>query len=131
MTLCHILPKRRGWVNRITRSGRLVEIRWSICISKSQRILGVSSSRTDSGLCIYYLLIWSNLNFLHNSQWIAFPSQLCLLLYSFGANLLHYYYHYYYFTHLRVFHISISWLFFTGVWMTVSLLKFPGCFSVF
>ena len=29
----------------------------------------------------------------------------------------------------RVFHISISWWFFTGVWVTASLLKSPGLFS--
>ena len=44
----------------ITRSGRLVRIRWSVCISKSQRVLCVSFSRTDSGLCIYHLFVWSN-----------------------------------------------------------------------
>ena len=44
------------------RSGRLVEIWWSICIS-----LCVSFSRTDSGLCIYHLFVWSNFNFLHIS----------------------------------------------------------------
>ena len=66
----------------ITGSGCLAEIWWSICISKSQ-------SRSDSGLCIYYLFIWSNFNFLHNSQWITFPTQSCLVLYSFWANLLH------------------------------------------
>ena len=32
---------------------------------------------------------YSNLNFLHNFQWITFPTQSCLLLYSFCANLLH------------------------------------------
>ena len=31
----------------------------------------------------------------------------------------------------RVFHISTSWWFFTGVWVTASLLKSPGLFSVF
>ena len=31
----------------------------------------------------------------------------------------------------RVFHISISWWFFTGVWVTASLLKSPGLFSVY
>ena len=25
------------------------------------------------GLCIYHLFEWSNLNYLHNSQWITFP----------------------------------------------------------
>ena len=38
----------------ITRSGRLAGIRWSICITKSQKILYISLSRTDSGLCIYH-----------------------------------------------------------------------------
>ena len=31
----------------------------------------------------------------------------------------------------RVFHISVSWWFFTGVWVTASLLKSPGLLSVF
>ena len=31
----------------------------------------------------------------------------------------------------RVFHISISWWFFTGVWVTASLLKSPGLVSWF
>ena len=73
----------------ITRSGCLAEIRWSVCISKSQRILGVSFFMTNCGLCINYLLAWLNFNFLHNYQWIAFPNQsyriLCLFYY--------YYYH--------------------------------------
>ena len=30
---------------------------------------------------------------------------------------------------IRVFHISISWWFFTGVWVTASLLKSPGLVS--
>ena len=63
--------------------------RGSVYISKSWRILCVSFSRTDSGLCIYHLFIWSNLNFWHNSQWIIFPTQLCLVLYTFCTNLLH------------------------------------------
>ena len=43
---------------------------------------------TDAGLCIYHLLVWSNLNFWHNSQWITLPTKSCLVLYSFCANLL-------------------------------------------
>ena len=68
--------------------GRLVEIRWSVCISKSQSSLYLSFSRTDSGLCIYHLFVWSNFYFLHNFPWITFPTQSCLVLYSFWANLL-------------------------------------------
>ena len=49
----------------IKRSGRLAEIRWSVCMSKSQRIL-VLFSRTYAGLCIYPLFVCSNLSFLHN-----------------------------------------------------------------
>ena len=48
-----------------------------------------SFSRTDAGLCIYYLLVWSILNFLHISQLVSLPTQSCLALYSFCANLLH------------------------------------------
>ena len=73
----------------IIRSGLLAEIRWSVCISKSHRSLCVSFSKTAAGLCIYHLLAWSNLNFLHISQWINWPTQSCLALYSFFANLLH------------------------------------------
>ena len=73
----------------IIRSCRLAEIRWSVCISKSLRSLCVSISRTHSVLCIYYLFAWSNLNFLHNSQWNTLPTQLCVVLYFFCANLLH------------------------------------------
>ena len=72
-----------------TRSCLLVGIRWFFSISKSQRIFCVSFSRTDSALCIYYLLVWSNFNRLRISHWITFPKQWCLLLYSFRANLLH------------------------------------------
>ena len=36
----------------IIRSGHLAKIRWSVCMSKSQRSLCVSFSRTDVGLCI-------------------------------------------------------------------------------
>ena len=30
----------------------------------------VSFSRTDAGLCVYHLFVWSVFNFLHNSYWI-------------------------------------------------------------
>ena len=73
----------------IIRSGLRAEIRWSVCISKSHRSLCVSFSWTGAGLCIYHLLAWSNLNFLHISQWTTMLTQSCLALYSFCANLLH------------------------------------------
>ena len=73
----------------IIRSGLLAGIRWSVCMLKSHRSLCVSFSRIGAGLCIYHLLVWSNLNFLHISQWTTLPTQSCLALYSFCANLLH------------------------------------------
>ena len=66
----------------IIRSGLLVEIRWSVWMSKSRWSL-------DGGLCIYHLFVWSNLNFLHISQWITLPSKSCLVLFSFCANFLY------------------------------------------
>ena len=78
-----------GVLSTIIRSGRLAEIRLSICISKSQISSCVSFFRTDSGLCIYHLLVWSNLNFLHNSQQMTFPTESCLVLNTFCDNLIH------------------------------------------
>ena len=71
------------------RSGLLAGIKWSVCMLKSHRSLCVAFSRTGAGLCIYHLFVWSNWNFLHISQWITLPTQSCLALYSFCANLLH------------------------------------------
>ena len=65
-------------------SGQLEEIRCSISISKSQRILCISFSRTDSGLCIYHFVVWSNFNLLHNSL-----TKSHLFLFSFCASVLH------------------------------------------
>ena len=73
----------------IIRSGLLAEIRWSVCTSKSHRSLRVSFSMTGARLCICHLLVWSNLNFLCISKWIPLPTQSCVVLYSFCANLLH------------------------------------------
>ena len=71
---------------KVWSSGRDLVI---VDISKSQRTLCVSFSRADAGLCIYHLFIRSNSNFLHNSKWITFSTQLCLVLYSFSTDFLH------------------------------------------
>ena len=71
------------------KSGFLAGIKRSVCILKSHRSLCVSFCRTGAGLCIYHLLVWSNWDFQHISQWITLPTQSCLALYSFCANLLH------------------------------------------
>ena len=41
------------------------------------------------------------------------------------------YYHYYLFSFESFFYTSINWLFHIWVWVTTSLLKFPGLFSLF
>ena len=73
----------------IISSGLLAGIRWSVCMLKPHRSLCVSFSRSDAVLCIYHLLVLLNLSFLHISLWITLPTQSCLALYSFCANLLH------------------------------------------
>ena len=71
------------------KSGRLADIWWFVCISKYQKSLCVSFSGKDSGFYVYHLFEWSSFTFLHISQWITFATHLCLVLYSFCANLLH------------------------------------------
>ena len=56
--------------------------------SQNPRGVWVSKSLKQI-LCIYHLFAWSNFNFLHNSLCIPLPTQSCLVLYSFCANLLH------------------------------------------
>ena len=73
----------------IIRYGLLADTEWSVCVSKFNRSLCVSFSKTAAGLCIYHLFVWSNLNFLHISLWIIVPTQSYLVLYFFYANLLH------------------------------------------
>ena len=67
----------------ITRSGLLVGTRWSVCISKSQRILCVSSSK------FVPVPFSSMVKFLALLSWITFSTQPSLVLYSFCASLLH------------------------------------------
>ena len=43
----------------LVRAGLLVEIRWSVWMSKSHSSLSLPFSRTAAGLCIYYLFLWS------------------------------------------------------------------------
>ena len=108
-------------------------------MSKSHRSLSVAFSRTDSGLCIYHLFVWSNLNFLRSSKWIT---QSCFVLHSFCANLLHslimwlnvsslspHGLHLLYFCVLSI--LTLKWLVLMALFCTairrdsVSLLRFP------
>ena len=63
--------------------GSLSKIRWSVSISKSQKNLCVSFSKTNSGFSLYHLFLYLNFNFLHSSQSIPLPTQSCLVLLSF------------------------------------------------
>ena len=66
-----------------TRSGLLTGTGWFDCISKSRWNLWASFSRTYFVLCIYHVLVWSNFNLFHNSQWITFLMLSCLVCCSF------------------------------------------------
>ena len=115
----------------IIRSGLLAESRLSVCLSKSHRSLCVSFSRTCTGLCIYHLLAWSNLNFLHTSQLITLPTQPCLALYSLCANLLLLILRLLWLLLAEFFYYSVSWCSFTGVRICASFLISSEFFSVF
>ena len=57
---------------------------WPISIMLS--LDGPNLSRQDRfWLCIYHLFVRSNLNLLHNFQWITMPTKSCLVLHSFCA----------------------------------------------
>ena len=114
----------------MTRSDRLADNRWSVFISKSQRIFCVSFCCADSDVKVHHLFTRSNLKFMHNSKWITCSTQSCQFFYQFCANLLLSLY-YYNITHSRVFHTSISRLFTIGVWVIASRLKYPGVFLIF
>ena len=63
-----------------------------LTLSRSALPAGVSCisfPRTDSGFCTYHLVEWLTFNLLLNSQWITFPTQSCLVLYSFSASVQH------------------------------------------
>ena len=80
---------------------------------------------------MYHFVVRSNFNFLHDSHWIKSPISCASSHITFCARLLLTGYYYHYFTLLRVFHIRVSWWFFTEVWVTASLFKCPELFSVF
>ena len=57
---------------------------------KSQKTLCISFSWKNSGLCKYHSFVWSNINFLQNSQLTPLLTQLCLVLYYFRAAFAYY-----------------------------------------
>ena len=73
----------------IIRSGLLAKIGGSVCMSTSHMSLCVSFFRIDAELSKYDLFAWSNSNFCISPSASPFPTQSCLVLYYFSANLLH------------------------------------------
>ena len=59
----------------------LVKIRWSVCISKYRNF--VHPIFQDRFWFVY--IVWSNFNFLHNFQWVTFPTQSCIACILFCA----------------------------------------------
>ena len=55
-----------------TKSGYLAKIRWSVRISKSHMSLCASFSRTDTGLCIIIIIIYSLVFFHISFSWWSF-----------------------------------------------------------
>ena len=77
---------------------------------------------------IVTFIFHSFFNSLARSRYLSFFSHsFRFILWSTGTA----YYYYYYFTPLRIIHYYVSWLFSTGVWVTISLLKSLGLFLVF
>ena len=73
----------------IIRSGRLAEIRDPF-VFQNPRGVCVSHSPGQTLGCTYTICSYGQTSiFLHNSQWITFPTQSSLVLYLFCANLLH------------------------------------------
>ena len=58
-----------------SRFSLLANIWWSVCISKTRRILCILFSRYGSCLCIYHLVARLEFNLFHNTQLITLPTQ--------------------------------------------------------
>ena len=106
--LLHIVSSSFAYVNILT------SIKWGIYRLRCS-FLAIAGQEKQ----LKYYIHWRSKSFLRKSKCKYF------LLSIVWRN------YYYYYLLLWVFHISVSWWFFTGVWVTESLLKSPGLFSVF
>ena len=79
LSLLSSLPEQFSFLLINTKSRLLAGYSWFVCLKIPQN----SFSRTDSGLCIYHLVVLTNFNLLHISQRITFPIMSCLVLYFF------------------------------------------------
>ena len=114
----------------------------TLCLVSRDSLLGGPPTSCHKLMVFHWS--WNDSKSSHYSGW----SQLCCsldglhlsyyfldlqsLYQSFGDCIKSTNFNYYYFCYsFRVFHNSVSWWSFTGVWTTASLLKSPGLFSVF
>ena len=146
-----LLFGRFSFLLTITRSGRLAGIRISICISKSQRSLCVSSPLKNFRVVHKPLVLMVKFKFLAQITVddISHPVMSCLTCFlcwfaafairlivsSLSPHNLHLlvcsvFFIYDYFAPFRVFHNNVSQWFLPGVWVTASLLKSPGLSSL-
>ena len=70
----------------IIRSGRLAEIRRSVCITHSTGQIVCLILQDRFWVVHIPFVLWTDFSFLHNSLWITLPTQSCLFLYTFCAN---------------------------------------------
>ena len=115
-------------------AGRLAGIRRSVRILKSLEILCASLTKTDSGLGMYHLVVWSNFNFFENSQWLTFPTQSCLVcnivVVVVTIVILFHFLFLFLFILLILFIYSFSWLFFLHIYF-VCFILFHLVYNVF
>ncbi len=77
--------KRSQGNDHLCRKRKRVQIlNETVCISNS-----ANTPRMESSLYKYHLLVWSNINFFHNSLCFTFSTQSCLILLLFCARWLH------------------------------------------
>ena len=108
------------------RSGHLAGMPWSVCISKSKRIICASFSWKNSRFCIYHLVVRSNFNLLILISWAiphgspSSPDQ-ALFYTRFVLIII--------IIPCEFFSLAFSWWSFAGDWVTASL-KSLGLFLV-
>ena len=112
-----------------SKSELLAWIGWSVRISKQPKILSFFIS--EDRFWFPQILFQNSQTSVSCTTPHGSPSVSIHISYWVTFVLVCYIRFYYHFSPLNVFHTSISWWFLTGVWVTASLHKSPGLFSVF
>ena len=126
---------KSNWVTRTLLSIQ-TDLNYAVvCMVSIRRLLYKSSGSFTDPVAIVRNHNWyhRHLRLLCNWSFRIYHhiAYICYFVAAYLICLWHYYYYYYYLTPLRVFHISVSWWFLTGVWVTAIHLKSSGLFSVF